>query len=233
MLPDHRARRPQLRVRRLASVWMSAAVLVAGLLGCQSDEQITSYTVAKPPPPVRPKSLPLRAVGRARPEGEASAPTRILGAIVPRGRQVWFFKLTGPTDAVVAQAEVFVRFLKTIDFSGGTPRWNLPAGWTEKPGDQFRYKTLVIDTPDAPLEMSVSMLPGSGGDFDQYLLANVNRWRDQVQLAPLAPEELADRTLKLELADGEAWLVNIEGRGQGGAAKASMPLRTENTRDGQ
>ena len=41
-------------------------------------------------------------------------PTRILGAIVPKDGETWFFKLTGPDALVAAQKPAFLDFLRTI-----------------------------------------------------------------------------------------------------------------------
>src|SRR5262249_24090606 len=117
------------RRKALRPKWLLHVATAIGL-GCQPAEEITSYTVAKPPPPVRPKALPQRPAGdrqgAAGNEAGSAAPARILGAVVPRARQAWFFKLTGPPEAVAAKAEAFVRFVKSLDFSGGAPRWTLP-----------------------------------------------------------------------------------------------------------
>jgi hypothetical protein len=40
--------------------------------------------------------------------------TRVLGAIVPHGRETWFFKLTGPDALVAGERDNFRAFLKTI-----------------------------------------------------------------------------------------------------------------------
>ena len=42
------------------------------------------------------------------------APTRILGAIVPKDGETWFFKLTGPDALVAAQKPAFLDFLRTV-----------------------------------------------------------------------------------------------------------------------
>jgi hypothetical protein len=76
---------------------------------------------------------------------------------------------------------------------GGALRWTLPAGWTEKPGGQLRYATLQAPVTGR-LDASVVVLPGPAGGE----LANVNRWRNQIGLAPLDDGGLAKarRTVK-------------------------------------
>ena len=45
---------------------------------------------------------------------DAQKPKGTLGAIVPYGGGVWFFKLTGPTALVSRQKAAFLAFLKTV-----------------------------------------------------------------------------------------------------------------------
>jgi hypothetical protein len=69
---------------------------------------------------------------------------------------------------------------------GGALRWTLPAGWSEKPGGQMRYATLQAPVTGR-IDASVVVLPGPAGGE----LANVNRWRNQIGLAPLDDGALA------------------------------------------
>ena len=46
-------------------------------------------------------------------------PMGLLGAIVPRGNQTWFFKLTGQPAVVIGQKNAFVEFLSSINYSDG------------------------------------------------------------------------------------------------------------------
>ena len=46
--------------------------------------------------------------------GAGSAPTRLLGAMVPFGGATWFFKLLGPDATVAAEKPAFLNFLKTL-----------------------------------------------------------------------------------------------------------------------
>lgn len=51
--------------------------------------------------------------------GSAKAPPeRIIGAIVTRGKQTWFFKMRGPVEPVGQQKAAFDEFLKTVRFRG-------------------------------------------------------------------------------------------------------------------
>jgi hypothetical protein len=42
------------------------------------------------------------------------APTRIVGAVVPKDGETWFFKLMGPDALVAAQKPAFLDFLRTV-----------------------------------------------------------------------------------------------------------------------
>jgi hypothetical protein len=202
--------------------------LFFGLLsaaGCEKVAQIETYSVAKPPAAVKPRRAPA-AVEPAEPRAKpASGPARILAAVVPHGAQTWFFKLTGPSAAVIAQAQPFLDFVKSLHFEEETPRWTVPDGWTERPGNQFRFATLVIDGEHGPLELSVSPLPTAEGDFNEYLLSNINRWRKQLQAPPLAAADLEKVVVKSDLADTSVWFVNIEGRLGSEGMGRSAPTR--------
>lgn len=51
----------------------------------------------------------------------ATAPQRVLGAIIPHGEATWFFKLTGPAPLIAREQTAFADFLKTIRPAGATP----------------------------------------------------------------------------------------------------------------
>jgi hypothetical protein len=168
------------------------------LLGCGESESITRYEAPKPV--------------------KVEAPsTRTLGAIVPLGDQAWFFKLTGLSVQVATATDSFREFMETVKFNAiGNPEWPLPEGWRERPGDSIRYRTVLLSTDVNPLEISITRLPLPEGDLDDYLLSNINRWRDQLSLGPLVKEELS-RHMETASLDGELplYLVDFEGQGMG------------------
>jgi hypothetical protein len=181
--------------------------------GCQKPDEIVGYTVAKPP--ARQSRHEFTALKRAPVDddrsGEAAAEGQLLGAILPREETTWFFKILGPRAAVETQTGSFVQFVKSIKFSRDRPEWVLPEGWKEEPASKIRFATLRITTDEGPLELSVIPLPTGQGKIDEYVLSNVNRWREQVTLPPLAPEELPANVVKFDLDGGPVWLVNLVG----------------------
>jgi len=125
---------------------------------------------------------------------------RTIAAIVPRGERVWFFKLTGSTNTVAAQAQNFDAFAKSIRFGagaqkppvaaggpapvGGAPQWDVPAGWVKQPDKPMRFATFRTSAdPNAP-EVIVSSFGAFG-----TMLDNINRWRGMVGLEPIADEK--------------------------------------------
>lgn len=67
--------------------------------------------------------------------------------------------------------------------------WSVPPGWIEVERDQSaRIATFVIERLEDPMEVAVTRFPGDVGG----LLANVNRWRAQIGLPPIGPDELSE-----------------------------------------
>jgi hypothetical protein len=195
--------------------WLVIALFMAG--GCGQRDEITRYEVLKPE--VVDPTL------AARPASAASPATKqqTLGLIVLIEDVGWFFKLTGDAAAVAPQHENFLRFTTSIEFAGGAapkPTWTLPEGWRELPGREMRFATIQIEADGKPLELSVIPLPVIGGDEQKYVLDNINRWRQQLQLGPVSADELPATTKKLTVGGREATLVSLVGtggRGMGGA----------------
>ncbi|HEY5892286.1 MAG TPA: hypothetical protein VIT91_03555 [Chthoniobacterales bacterium] len=63
------------------------------------------------------------------------------------------------------------------------PQWVVPSGWQELPPTGMRVASFSSGRGDAKeLDVSVVTFPGEAGG----LLANVNRWRGQMKLEPVA-----------------------------------------------
>lgn len=87
------------------------------------------------------------------------------------------------------------------------PAWTVPAGWQEGTLAQFLVAKYVISgTGDAKAEVNVSSLEGDGGG----LLANVNRWRQQLGVGAIGEEDLA-KLPAIEAGGAKAALVEISG----------------------
>ncbi len=75
--------------------------------------------------------------------------------------------------------------------SGNDLSWTAPAHWKPKPASAMRKGSYAIVGADgAEADLSVTAFPGNvGGD-----LANINRWRGQISLPPIAESDLATQT---------------------------------------
>ena len=159
-------------------------------------------------------------------------PARTLAAIMPAGEMTVFFKITGESALVAEQKPQFLAWLKSVDTGGGggesapeasasssasapasapaasggsggtdgLPNWQVPSGWKAAGPKPMRLAS--FDIPDAAGngDVSISKLSGNGGG----LLANVNRWRGQVGLAPLEAGALAANSKTVATAGGDS-----------------------------
>ena len=203
------------------------------LAGCQKPEEIRHYevTLTEPRAPAKPANLPdgdttppaghppidKSAGGVTDAGGATSSEKTMLAALVPVGQQGWTFKVTGPVEALDKFAETFETFVQSVTFPGDTPKWKLPAGWKEVAGGgQFRFATIRVASDDKeipPLEVAVSQVTLTA----DYLLDNVNRWRDQMSLAKITVAELPQETKTLSLPDKlAATLVKVTGKPKAG-----------------
>ncbi len=144
---------------------------------------------------------------------------RMLGAIVPFEGATWFFKLTGADALVATEKANFLTFVQSIqpgptsasapaaatptpapapaadmastpvpNAAGPSLTWTAPADWQAKPASAMRKATFLVPAPGGgTFELAITAFPGDvGGE-----LANVNRWRGQLGLQPLADADLA------------------------------------------
>jgi hypothetical protein len=163
------------------------------LAGCQKEPEVQHYSVPK--------------VVEA-PEG-APKPSKVEAGPLIGGANAWFFKLMGSSDAVLKQAVPFTQVVRSLQFSeDGSPRFQVPEGWTTSSGPPPRYQTLKLEDSDPPLELTVSTLPVTGSDQSRYLQSNINRWREQVGLAPVEEENW----LETMQAQGEVIIVPAQSR---------------------
>jgi hypothetical protein len=78
--------------------------------------------------------------------------------------------------------------------AGASLAWTAPAHWQPKAGSAMRKGTYAI-TGDggAAAELAITAFPGDvGGE-----VANVNRWRGQLQLTPIAERDVAGAVTRL------------------------------------
>ncbi len=93
--------------------------------------------------------------------------------------------------------------------AGETPRWTLPEGWTEQAGGgAMRYATIRVSSANPELALTVIPLGPESGD----LVANINRWEQQVGAAATPAGKVPEKVEPVKLAGGgEAKMVNVIG----------------------
>jgi hypothetical protein len=164
----------------------------------------------------------------------AGSTARTIVAQIPRNGATWFFKLTGDAGAVSDAKPSFMEFLKSVRFTAGSqavaeapvvapaavtpavasagdsdsPKWSVPSNWSEKAPGAMIFKSFSVGGDGgATAAVTVSFFQGAMGGA----LANINRWRGQMGLGPVAEDQLASVTGNLETAGGKGTLVDFEG----------------------
>jgi hypothetical protein len=131
--------------------------------------------------------------------------------MVPADEPVWFFKLSGESDALAKHEAGFDQLLKTIGYKGekAPPDFTPPAGWSIGPGRAGLVK-LTLKLPDPQLEVT---LVASGGGVE----GNLDRWVKMLGNAAAAGDE-ARYTTKVDAAGGPVRRVDIRGNKNPSAA---------------
>ena len=176
-------------------------------------------------------------------------PSRMLVTSLATGQTTWFFKMTGPEALVAQQKPKFKAFLKSMSFhedadpaDSGSPRtsatpapkeapkeqaktgadpnrpvWDRPSHWKEMPASAMRLATFAVEAGAEKADLSVVVLAGEAGG----LLANVNRWRGQIQLPGIDEAELGRTAKPLDPSEAKAIVVDMTGQDP----KTGKPVR--------
>ncbi len=167
------------------SLLLAAATL---LLPACSKPSVETYRVAKETPPA----------------GEAkSAATATPAAPTPAPA-----KAPAPAASANPMANTAV-----ATASGADLVWTAPAHWTAKTGSSMRKGSYVLkaDGVAGEADLSITAFPGSvGGD-----LANLNRWRGQIELPPIAQADFESTAQRMERNGLRFTVVDILGTAQG------------------
>lgn len=201
--------------RRSATTASLVLLALLAACGCKKQPEITRYQVPKEKLPAAMPAASPGELGKA--ASKKPGEDRMLAAIVPHGDSAWFFKLAGNGEAVEKQRKAFESIVQSVTFpkSGDAkPEWKSPEGWEQIEGPSPRYATLFppAESGVKSLELTVTELGWTKENEKKGILENVNRWRSkQMQLPPLAEDELDAEISKLKLADGEAITVDLKG----------------------
>ncbi len=169
---------------------LACTLPAAALAGCQREEPVERYTVTHA-------------------DRESF---RLLAALVPHGDKVWVAKLSGPQAAVAGEKEHFDQFLDSLRFDDKKDpplTWTVPKDWQHQPGRGMRAATFRIDAPPG-LEVTLFAF---GKDESGSVLANVNRWRRQLNLPPLEAADLDQNVTRARIGDEPATRVDLVGLG--------------------
>lgn len=196
--------------------------------GQVSLEPVTEAELEKLKQPVEVAGMPADLYEQAGEAQSSDDKLRILAVVQHRDGTAWFFKMMGSDTLVAQQKPVFLKFLKTLRFAAhthapvaaateGRPKWTVPTGWQEVPGGQFLVaKYAIAGEAGAMAAVNISTSAGDGGG----VAANLNRWRNQLGLPPLSPQEAAD-AFDAPRPDAPRQLVDITGK----IASTGNPVR--------
>lgn len=137
----------------------------------------------------------------------------MLGALIPNGNEAWFLKLQGPDAIVEKLLPDFRSFAGALKLADGKLKWTVPQGWEEQPGGEFRIATLLIPVENnASRELVISRFDAPDGVNDDYIAANITRWRGQLGISPVTAAEIGQVTEKINFDGGFALMVNLVGK---------------------
>lgn len=148
---------------------------------------------------------------------------RMLAVMLPKGEDVWFFKVTGPEKAVDSIESTFRSFVEQVTFDGDVPALDeLPEGWRRGGEKPMRFATLDVETPLKQLDISVSKLQRQG-DWDNQVNMNVNRWRGQLGLEKSDEKWAEGKLVEIAAADNDSIWVDLIGA-SGGSSGMTPPF---------
>lgn len=151
-----------------------AGLLVAGvaLSGCR-DREVVTYRTPKERDVATPTAAVAPAASGELPPGHPPLDAGLPSAAGSGG-------MAGGAAMATAQ--------------GAGLEWTAPAHWTPTAGSAMRKGSFSVTGEGGAADLAITAFPGDvGGE-----LANVNRWRGQLQLPPIGPGELEGALTRFE-----------------------------------
>lgn len=85
--------------------------------------------------------------------------------------------------------------------------YQTPDSWTEFPPSSIRKANFKIDNASGTAEVSVTVFPGDVGG----ILANINRWRQQISLSPIDQASLKENISPIIISNHQGYFTKLEG----------------------
>jgi len=88
--------------------------------------------------------------------------------------------------------------------------WTVPSGWKEQPASAMRVGSFLVEG-EGGQKADISVIPlsgAAGGD-----LSNINRWRGQIGLSPIAEADLPAQSRQIAPAGNKMLLVDYASNG--------------------
>ncbi len=177
------------------------------IVGC-SNREITAYRAPKDPVPPAQPAAPAAAqlpTGASLPEGHPpigqSANPGPMGAMPDGHPPIGQPANPGPMGAMPDGTAPTVA-------AGNALTWTAPDHWTAKAlGSMRKGSYAIAGDAGAVADLAITAFPGDTGG----LFANVNRWRGQVGLPPIAESELATSVQHLDVNSFHIDIVDLTG----------------------
>jgi hypothetical protein len=135
----------------------------------------------------------------------------LAGLVGCKDRSITAYRI--PKEAVTAPEQAAAAE-PAADSNGGL-HWTAPSDWKQQPASGMRIGSFTVPgAGGAAADVSVISFPGSGGDD----LANVNRWREQVHLPPVAADALSSQVQSLNEPAGTFFFSDLGGAAGGDKA---------------
>ncbi|MEY2881250.1 MAG: hypothetical protein RLZZ15_3630 [Verrucomicrobiota bacterium] len=179
---------------------------VVAVSACRKAE-VASYRTPKETPPAAGAAASAEDPHAGHAHATAAAP-----AAAPAGAPA-----AAPFAPMAAAAPGGAMANTAVPTAGGAGlAWAGPSHWQAKPAGGMRKGTFIIPGEGgATAELSITAFPGDvGGD-----LANVNRWRGQVQLGPIGEADLGAAIQRLERNGLKIGVVDLGGAPGAGAQR--------------
>ena len=88
--------------------------------------------------------------------------------------------------------------------------YQTPESWTEHPPSSIRKANFKINNASGTAEVSITVFPGDVGGT----LANINRWRQQIELSPIDESKLNENITPVVISNHQGYFTKLEGNTQ-------------------